>query len=104
MRINRRKLGTSYTCLCQCMLFSLLQSIVEVPGSEPEISHPKFTLNQRSQNRLSSVGANALSLHLHIEMEFRESQEVPRVQGKEEVVPGSGTEWESSEEGKTGGS
>ena len=96
MRINRRKLGTSYTRLCQCKLFPLLQSIVEVPGSESEILHPKFTINQKPRNRLSSIGTNAFSQHLHVEMlkwDFKRARTCPDFREKKrwlQVVGQSG--------------
>lgn len=54
-----RKVGINYKCLCQGMLFPLLQSIVvEVSGHKPEISHPKFKINKRPKSRISSAGTN----------------------------------------------
>lgn len=92
-----RKVGINYKCLCQSMLFPLLQSIVEVSGHKPEISHPRFKINKRPKSRISSAGTNNIFIPFSVEVGFQESLEVARIQERREVVPGNGAEWERSE-------
>lgn len=87
-----QEVGINYKCLCQCILFPLLQSIIEISECEPENSHPKFKIRQMPKNRISSAAATAFSHHSHAEVGSQESQEGSRVQGNEEVVPADGAE------------
>lgn len=92
-----RKVGINYKCLCQRMLFPLLQSIVEVSGHEPEIPHPKFKINKRPKNRISSARTNNIFIPFSVEVGFQETLEVARSQERKKMVPGNGAEWERSE-------
>lgn len=92
-----REVGINYKCLCQCMLFPLLQSIVEVSGLEPEISHPKFKTNKRPRSKISNAGSNNIFIPCCVEVGFQESLKEARIQQRREVVPGNGAERERSE-------
>lgn len=92
-----REVGINYKCLCQCMLFPLLQSIVEVSGLEPEISHPKLKTNKRPRSRIPHAGGNNIFTPCCVEVGFQESLKEARIQEIREVVPGNGKEKEMSE-------